>query len=72
MTIANRQSPVRGAFVGNELLIVLGLLGVAVLGAVALARALHLGWLASAAVILGSGIIVALGLSFAFTPRKPR
>ncbi len=72
MVIRKRLFLVQDAFVGNELIIVLCLLGLAVLGAVVVTRTLHLGWLASTAVILGSAIVVALGLSFAFTPRKRR
>ncbi len=72
MTIRTKQLAAKGAFVGNELLIVLCLLALEVLGAAVLTKALHLGWLASVAIVLGTAIIVVVGLGFAFTPRKPR
>ncbi len=72
MIIRRKQFATKNAFVGNELLIVLCLLAVAVLGAAVLTKALHLGWLACAGIVLGTAIIVAVGLGFAFTPRKPR
>ena len=51
------------AFVTNELFIVLGLFGVGLVGAVALTRWLHLGWLGSIGVILAVLVVIYLGFS---------
>jgi len=51
------------AFVTNELFVVLGLFGVGLVGAVALTRWLHLGWLGSIGVVLAVLVIICLGLS---------
>jgi len=58
MVIQKRQFPVQEAFVGNEFVIILFLLGLAVLGAIVLTRTLHLGSLASIAVIQGSALVL--------------
>jgi hypothetical protein len=52
------------AFVTSELFIVLALFTFGLVGAVVLARKLHLGWLASAGVILATVVVIYLGLSF--------
>jgi len=61
-----------GAFVTNELFIVLGCLSVAIIGAFILARLLRLGWLPSVAVAVGAVVIIVLALSFIFTLGKRR
>ena len=58
------------AFVGNELFIVLGCLALSVVGAVILARALHLSWFFSISLVVAVIVILLLVLSFVFTPRK--
>jgi hypothetical protein len=51
------------AFVTSELFIVLAVFTLGLVGAVVLARKLHLGWFASAGVILAAVVIIYLGMS---------
>jgi len=60
------------AFVANELFIVLGCLALSVVGAVILAKALHLSWLFSISLVVAAIVLLLLVLSFGFTPRKRR
>jgi hypothetical protein len=60
------------AFVTNELFIVVGSLALATVGAIVLARTLHLGSFLSTALVLAVVAIVVLVLSFVFSPRKRR
>jgi hypothetical protein len=57
-------------FVTSELFIVLGCIAVAIVGGVILARSLHFGWVASAALAVGAVVLIVLALSFIFSPRK--
>ena len=54
----------------NELFIVLGCVAVVIVGAVIVARSLHLGWLASSALAVVAVVIILLGLSFVLSPRR--
>ena len=68
MIIARKSQ--NGAFVTNELLIVIGFLVLAAVGAVLLARVLHLSWPLSIALVIAVLATVILVLSFDFIPRK--
>lgn len=62
-TLPVDNSPASSAFVTSELLIVLGLFGIGLIGAVLLTRWLHLGWLASSGLVAAVLILIYLGLS---------
>ena len=60
----------RAGFVTNELFMVATLLVLGAFGALVLAKALHLAWLLSVGAAMVILALIALVLSFVFTPRK--